>query len=56
MVLIPMEGTEGGSRETEYIWEHTYMYIYFRGNVKIPSFYPQTFHKMLQNHLRGSVT
>ena len=27
-----------------------------RGDVKIPSFLPQTFHKCSQNHLKGSVT
>ena len=27
-----------------------------RGDIKIPSVELQTFHKMLQNHLRGSVT
>ena len=29
--------------------------IKFSGDVKIPSLKPQTFHKILQNHLRGSV-
>ena len=29
---------------------------YFRADIKIPSLQPQTVHKMLQNHLRGSVT
>ena len=31
-------------------------WYFIRGDVKIPSVSPQTFYKMLQNHLRGSVT
>ena len=29
---------------------------FLRGDVKISSLSPKTFHKMLQHHLRGSVT